>query len=82
MASGLTRSQLMLNFSESIEYVEKTRSAVVVESLYQGLLQRSPDAEGFAFWTGRVEAGASIDTLIADLLLRPRSSPEHRPGTT
>lgn len=68
MATGTTRGQLMANFSESPEFIEQTRAAVLVESLYQGLLQRSPDPQGFAFWTGQVDSGASIDSLIAGML--------------
>lgn len=68
IADGLTRGQLMVNFSESAEYVEQTRAAVLVESLYQGLLQRSPDPGGFAYWTGVVESGAPVDSLINGML--------------
>lgn len=68
LASGLTRGQLMVGFSESPEYIEQTRSAVLVESLYQGLLQRSPDPQGFDYWTGVADTGAPVTSLIAGML--------------
>lgn len=68
MASGLTRGQLMVSFSESAEYVDQTRAAVLVESLYQGLLQRSPDPGGFTYWVGVADSGAPISSLIAGML--------------
>ncbi|MGH1505436.1 MAG: DUF4214 domain-containing protein [Acidimicrobiales bacterium] len=68
MANGMTRGQVMVNFSESAEYRDLTASAVLVESLYQGLLQRSPDPSGFEYWTGVAESGAPLDQLIAGML--------------
>lgn len=68
MASGLSRGELMVGFSESPEYIEETGSAVLVESLYQGLLQRSPDPQGFEYWTGIADSGATVTNLIAGML--------------
>lgn len=68
IAAGVTRGQLMANFSESPEYIEQTSAAVTVESLYQGLLQRSPDRSGFAYWVGVAESGEPVTNLIAGML--------------
>lgn len=68
MSGGLSRGQLMVSFSESPEYIDQTRSAVLVESLYQGLLQRSPDGQGFEYWTGVADSGEPVTNLIAGML--------------
>ena len=65
---GGGRGSVMVSFSESPEYIDQTRSAVLVESLYQGLLQRSPDPSGFAFWVDVAESGAPITDLIYGML--------------
>ena len=38
-----------------------------VEAAYQGLLGRSPDAGGLAFWTGRLASGESRSRVVAQI---------------
>lgn len=68
MSAGMSRGQVMTNFSESPEYVAQTRSPITVRSLYLGLLQREPDAAGFAFWTQRNQIDPSLAPLIVGFL--------------
>ncbi len=68
MSAGLSRGQVMTNFSESAEYVGQTRAPITVRSLYLGLLQREPDADGFAFWTQRNRIEPSLAPLIVGFL--------------
>ncbi len=58
----------MVGFSESPEFMAQTRSAVLVELLYQGLLQRSPESEGLAYWTSVADRGEPLGALIGALL--------------
>lgn len=45
-----TRGQLMLQFSESTEYVARMAEAVYVTTAYIGMLDRAPDPGGLAHW--------------------------------
>lgn len=54
MENGLTRGELMTEFSESPEFVKATRPAVNVIVTYRGMLNRAPDREGFQFWVVKV----------------------------
>jgi uncharacterized delta-60 repeat protein len=65
LASGArTRGQVMVAFSESAEFIESSRSEVLVAMLYAGMLRREPDAAGFEFWTGYIDSGESPNLLI------------------
>ena len=61
---GLTRGELMLEFSESTEYTELTRIEVFVTMMYVGMLQRSPDQGGFDYWVGYLDSGNSEYSVI------------------
>ncbi len=51
LSSGArTRSQMMLQFSESREYVARMADPVHVTTAYIGMLGRAPDPEGLASW--------------------------------
>ena len=64
----LTRGQVMLAFSESVEYKSKILSEVFVTQIYVGMLRRSPDQSGFAFWVGALDGGAPGINLIQSFL--------------
>ncbi len=61
---GVTRGDLMVAFSESLEFIRNSTPAVDVIMTYRGMLDRAPDPAGFAFWVGEV-AGARGDSLQA-----------------
>jgi hypothetical protein len=44
---------------------------VQVAMTYIGLLDRGPDASGWSFWLGRVQAGTSPQRLIEQFLTAP-----------
>lgn len=64
MQDGMTRGAVMTAFSESPEYIEQTNPEIVVRALYQGLLLREPDQDGFRFWTGHYRDGGSLESMI------------------
>ena len=74
LATGLTRGQLMVQFSESPEYTSLIGSEVYVTMMYSGMLRRAPDQAGFSFWVGYRDAGNSGLALISGFL----ASPEYR----
>lgn len=48
---GMTRGHLMVRFSESPEYVTTMADEVRVVGAYVGMLRRSPDPDGLAYWS-------------------------------
>ncbi|MCB1333016.1 MAG: DUF4214 domain-containing protein [Roseivivax sp.] len=74
MTRGEARESVVLGFSESGEFVRRTQAAAqtfehaaddaswggAVYRLYGATLARDPDAGGFAGWTGRLAAGATL----------------------
>jgi hypothetical protein len=69
MANGVSRSEVVLNFSEAAENIELTRPAVeqgiwvlddqaaMVARLYDTTLDRLPDAPGLSGWISAIKAG-------------------------
>ncbi|MBX3675203.1 MAG: DUF1800 family protein [Burkholderiales bacterium] len=65
LASGRqTRGTLMAVFSESAEFAAKTSAQVRVALLYIAMMGRSPDPDGFAYWSSRLSTGASDLSLV------------------
>jgi len=67
-AQKRSRGQVMLEFSESAEYKEKSNNKVYVTMMYVGMLRRSPDQEGFDFWVQYLDSGNSGLALINGFL--------------
>jgi hypothetical protein len=65
---GASRGQVMLGFSESREFREKSLNKVYVEMLYAGMLRRSPDQGHFDNWVALLDAGASRTEIIQRFL--------------
>lgn len=73
-----SRSEVVLGFSESREFVQNTSVAALTVSraaieasfsdevfrLYQGVLGREPDLDGFQYWTGRLAGGLPFGTAV------------------
>lgn len=74
MANGMTRGQLMTQFSESPEFVQNTRPAVDVILTYRGMLDRVPDSSGFIFWLGQI---ANDQNAVLSLITGFYNSPEY-----
>ncbi len=63
-----TRGEVMVGFSESNEYQNKTRALTDVVNVYTGMLRRTPtDAEN-KLWEPQLKAGTPRRTLIAAIL--------------
>jgi alpha-tubulin suppressor-like RCC1 family protein len=67
-SGATTRGRMMAQFSESAEYRAAKDSDTYVVSIYVGMLRRSPDPGGFAFWAGERRAGRSGIGLIQGFL--------------
>ncbi len=76
---ALTRGQVLANFSESPEYRTAINSEVYVTMMYAAMLRRAPDAGGFAYWVGFMDAGNSglalIDGFLGSVEYRSRFLP-------
>ena len=69
--SGMTRGEMMVQFSESAEYKATIDSEVFVTMMYVGMLRREPDPAGFNFWVGYKDSGQSGQALINGFLAAP-----------
>jgi hypothetical protein len=69
-----SRGRMMAFFAESPEYQRASDSRVYVTMMYVGMLRRSPDPDGFAFWVNQLNSGQTGVGLIGGFL----GSPEYR----
>jgi hypothetical protein len=77
MANGVSRSEVVLGFSESPENIELTRPAVeqgiwvrddqaaMVARLYDTTLDRLPDASVLSGWTAAIKGGMSLQQAVS-----------------
>jgi hypothetical protein len=56
LASGYTRGQVLLGFSDSVEYQAAMANKVFVTMMYAGMLRRTPEPTGFNGWVGFLDA--------------------------
>jgi peptidoglycan/xylan/chitin deacetylase (PgdA/CDA1 family) len=69
LASGrLTRSAVLLAFSDAPEMRLATWSSVTAIDVYFGLLGRQIDPGGLAYWTDHLRAGTSASAFVAYVL--------------
>ena len=73
-AFALSRGQVLEAFSQSPEYIQAIGNEVFTAMLYAGALRRTADANGFAFWVGRLDAGVAREAAAASFIY----SPEYR----
>jgi hypothetical protein len=59
---------VLLGFSESAEYIVNTAAQVNATLGYLGMLRRSPDPDGLAFWTGQLQSGLSLASYATAIL--------------
>ena len=59
---------MMIEFSESAEYLSTIFSETYVTMMYVGMLKRAPDTGGFNFWVGYLDGGNSGQALINGFL--------------
>lgn len=67
-ARRLDRGGVMIGFSESAEYKSATAAWNDVVQVYVGLLRRAPEPAALDYWAGQLRAGASLATLISNVL--------------
>ena len=66
---GMPRGQVMLGFSESTENQNASANSLLITMGYVGMLRRTPDPAGHAWWLAEVNAGrASVLGLINGFL--------------
>jgi hypothetical protein len=53
---GYTRGQVLLGFSDSVDYLAAQANEVFVTMMYAGMLRRTPEPAGFAGWVGFLDA--------------------------
>ena len=68
LTNGLSRGAMMVQFSESPEYVEQTDGEVRATMLYLGMLRRSPESGGLAFWADFIDRGEPYGNAIGGFL--------------
>ena len=61
------RGEVMVGFSESGEYVTKTKGLVDVVNVFTGMLRRVPTAPEVATWKPQLDGGTPRTTLISSL---------------
>lgn len=66
--NGTGRGQVMLNFSDSNEYVTKQASEVKAVTTYLGMLRRTPTSSEMAAVVARLDGGTPITTIISEIL--------------
>jgi hypothetical protein len=68
LSKGLSRGAMMVEFSESPEYVGQTNGEVRATMLYLGMLRRAPDPSGLVFWADYIDRGERYGNAIAGFL--------------
>ena len=64
----LSRGTVLLSFSESAEYQQATYGAIDATLGYTGMLRRSPDPSGLAYWGSQLQAGVPLVSFVNMLL--------------
>ena len=69
---GMSRGQLMIGFSESVENQNATANAQRITLVYVGMLKRVPNATEHSQWLADMNAGrVDVLSLISTLLQSP-----------
>ncbi len=71
IASGMTRGEVMLGFSDSAEYQTIMANEVLAVMMYVGLLRRSPEPLGFLYWLAYLDQGNPPLAMINGFLIAP-----------
>ncbi len=66
--NGLSRGELMVQFSNSPEFRRVNESRILATMLYVGMLRRTPDQAGLDYWTGVIDSGVPYRNVIAGFL--------------
>ncbi len=69
--NGMTRGEMMMGFSESVEYKSSSYKKVYVTMSYVGLLRRSPEQAGFDGWLTYLNQGGSGLAMLEGFIGSP-----------
>jgi hypothetical protein len=72
--AGMSRGKVMVGFSESLEFQDKTSNNVFVIMMYEGMLRRAAEQAGYDHWVNLLNGGMSRSALTGGFL----GSPEYR----
>lgn len=76
-AEGLSLEAMAADFAGQPEtqakYPAETTNEEFVNTIYANLFGRAPDADGFTFWVGQLDAGATREGFILSVLQGARS---------
>ncbi len=80
LSEGMSMQQIAASFAVQPEtrmaYPDTMSTADLVTAVYDNVLGRAPDDEGFAYWTGQLNAGLlSNDTFILNVLRGAKVEP-------
>ncbi len=68
MLNGMTASEVAREFFNGSEYKSYNRTDYhFVRDLYQGLLRREPEQNGYKFWMGKLAAGESREDVLEEI---------------
>lgn len=67
LAAGTPRGQMMANFSESSEYVTKSRNGVLLAASFEAMLRRAVDPGALTYYGSRLDAGTRLSSIDATL---------------
>ena len=71
----LTGGDVLVGFSESNEFRFRSGPSTEVTIIYEALLGRTPDPDGWAYWAAVLPTGPTTEALLIGTI---RSSPEYR----
>lgn len=66
LATGTMPGQVLVDLANSIEYRSLSAKTVMLDLFYVGLLNRAPDADGYAYWQERI-AGENTPLTYLDV---------------
>jgi uncharacterized delta-60 repeat protein len=66
LQSGYSRGQVLIGFSDSVEYQAKMANEVFVTMMYAGMLRRTPEPIGFSGWVSLLDAGTMTRQQVID----------------
>jgi outer membrane protein assembly factor BamB len=65
LAGGASRGQVLLGFSDSVEYKAAKARDVYVTMMYVSMLRQNPDPTGYAGWISYLQAGNPATGMIS-----------------
>ncbi|QEI04819.1 DUF4347 domain-containing protein [Pigmentiphaga aceris] len=67
-------TELLAFANGDVTVLAQTKEQAIVGRSYELILDRNVDVEGFQFWAGMLQAGASLQTVMGHIVRAPESS--------